>query len=154
MSSNQNRHWRNQFSLMEYSLLITGLVLKYLDTILGRAATDAQDLLKLKHCSSGEYILSVDWVCFKIRETGTFEFYSCVTIPHYAGAATDERKLTNTWTLLTRERLLAAGVEIKSLHDARAVFKAIRSTINHIEKKPAHGFQRPTRFYSKLTKIQ
>jgi hypothetical protein len=43
--------------------------------------------------------------------------------------------------LLMREQLLlAAGEEIKSIHDARLIFKAIRSTINHIQKNPLSPF--------------
>jgi hypothetical protein len=52
-----------------------------------------------------------------------------------------KKEPTNTWILLMRERLLlVAGGEIKIIHDARLIFKAVRSTISHIKKNSSHSF--------------
>jgi hypothetical protein len=46
-----------------------------------------------------------------------------------------------------QEYLLTTGAEIKSVYDARSIFKAIRSAINHIENNSARIFHRTAWFY-------
>jgi hypothetical protein len=43
---------------------------------------------------------------------------------------------------MQEDLLVAAGAEIKSIHEALAIFKAIRLAINHIEENPVRSFQR------------
>jgi hypothetical protein len=70
------------FSRVGYTLLITGLVLKYLDTIWGRAIIGAWNL-KYNPLDT----LCQSTVCFKLRETGTLGLLSRVTVCRYAGIA-------------------------------------------------------------------
>jgi hypothetical protein len=56
--------------------------------------------------------------------------------------------------LVMRENLLATGAEIKSIYDARAIFKAIRSAINHIENNTACSFHSTDGFSSAKEKDQ
>jgi hypothetical protein len=56
--------------------------------------------------------------------------------------------------LVMEEHLLpVAGEEIKSIHDARLLFKAVRSTINHMKENLSASCERTVRFYSELTKM-
>jgi hypothetical protein len=47
-----------------------------------------------------------------------------------------------------QEHLLTTGTEIKSIYDARAISKFIRSVINHIENNSACSFHRTAGFYA------
>jgi hypothetical protein len=116
-----------------------------------RSATEATAFLPF---GGGGYFIPDHRAFFETWQMRTFELYWCVNIFALCWSRHWRKVPANTWMLLMREHLLlVAGEEIKSIHDACLIFKAIRSTINHTKETPSRSFQRSVRFYSELTKM-
>jgi len=114
----------------------------------GRAATDTREILSYK----GNFVvvermlLPCEWVCIEIKQTRNFEQNSYVNRATFYWSR-HCRKKPRAWLLLMQERLLTTGAEIKSIYDARSIFKAMRSAINHVENNSACSFHRTAGFY-------